>query len=666
MNWISKLFFQGLRFISLALDMVVYTLIRIFYNLFDAVSQVKILEDGLITDIADRIYAIIGVYAIFKVVFVLINMMVNPDENAKGNNSAGKVATRIVVMLALIILVPYIFQKAYELQNAIVKENVIGQIILGNTTNTSNSGTGLSDQYGDAGQNISNQIFSGFVSMHELAINPDVDEDQSDTYLNDDAKSSCAKSYNSLLKLREVVDSQTPNTQGISSIWKVIDDTFDSSSDGETFCLDYKFFISTIAGGLAAYMFIIYCLDIGLRVVKLAFYQLIAPIPIASYVDGKKDGPFQRWYKSCLTEYADLFLRLVIIYTVILLINKVDQILDFSMLSGATGLFAKVVVILGMLMFANQAPQLIMDMFGVKGGNGRFSLNAKEKLSKMPKPAVMAASALGGAAVGAGAMVAGGAGGAVKSLFNKPKSGQTKGDAIKDGLKDTWNKTKIRGKATGAEALARLQSKNYSDKGGYNRSVLASDLRRQAFTGNVNATHGIGGRLASAQSDIMSSLSFQTGKNKSQALRMTGKIAAQLGNYAATLNAQKLELEEQARRGNTSAVQQLSIATDFDAKYAFESFLKSDDPSTGKSIDPSTGRAMVIDPEFQNIPKPNSDEWEALANNYMKFENMTTYKDRNGNIHNLTHAEKESLRNYAEKALGDLKKQVDTLTKNKG
>ncbi len=681
MSFWGKLVQQILRYISLMLDMLVYTLIRVFYNLFNAITQVRVAEDGLLTDISNRIYTIIGVYAIFKVVFVLISMMVNPEESAKGNNSAGKVVTRVIVMLALIILVPYVFERAYALQNAIVKENVVGQLILGNSVVKGDDGGALTSTYedditgpvtyGDVGQNISNQLFSGFVSMNELAVNPGVEEPSPDndvdpsTYLTSESQNACTKSYTSLRELREAVSLKTPSTQGIASIWNVIDDTFDSSeTGGEEFCLDYKYFISVIAGGFAAYIFIIYCLDIGLRVIKLAFYQLIAPIPIASYVDGKKDGPFQNWAKSCLTEYADLFLRLVIIYTMILLITKIGQgqLLDFSSpaLKGSTGMFARVFVILGMLMFAKQAPQLLLDMFGVKG-SGRFSMRASDKLANAPKPVAMGLSAAGGAVAGFGVTAAAGVGGAVGGLVKGALSNdptKSKSAAIKDNMQKTWDKTKVRGKAAGAETLSRLQGKNYSDKGAYNRSVLASDLRRQAFTGNVNATHGIGGRLASVQSDLMSSLSFQTTKSKSQALKMTGKIAAQLGNVSATLNANRLRYEELARRGDAAAVKELSVATGFNAKEIFENFLSSKDPSIGKN--------MIIDPNYQDIPKPNSDEWIEFSDNYMAFEKLNTYKDKSGVVHTMTHAEKEALRNYAEKSLGDLKKQVDTLTKNKG
>ena len=255
--------------------MLVYTLIRVFYNLFNAITQVRVAEDGLLTDISNRIYTIIGVYAIFKVVFVLISMMVNPEESAKGNNSAGKVVTRVIVMLALIILVPYVFERAYALQNAIVKENVVGQLILGNSVVKGDDGGALTSTYedditgpvtyGDVGQNISNQLFSGFVSMNELAVNPGVEEPSPDndvdpsTYLTSESQNACTKSYTSLRELREAVSLKTPSTQGIASIWNVIDDTFDSSeTGGEEFCLDYKYFISVIAGGFAAYIFIIY------------------------------------------------------------------------------------------------------------------------------------------------------------------------------------------------------------------------------------------------------------------------------------------------------------------------------------------------------------------------------------------------------------------------
>ena len=415
MAWYERLFQTLFRLLFMLLDLIVYTCVRIFYNLFDAISQIRLFtsengESTLITEVADRLYVLIGVYALFKVTFVLINMMVNPSDGSKGEKSVGKLATRIFVMLALTILVPFIFEKAYELQDAVLSENVIGQIIMPD----------IYDDIGedeDIGQNIANQIFSSFVTIDSDAMeNPDqnitdiADIDPS-TMLNADAKDACNDSLTALIELYSVSDTGAVDTNtGVSTIFPVITKVYENSETGkDEFCIHYTFLISTVAGGFAAFIFAVYCLDIGLRVAKLAFYELIAPIPIVSYIDGKKDGPFYKWAKSAVMAFADIFIRLMIInFVLLLIIDGVPELMNIPEIQGhdlATQFFAKAAVILGLLMFAKQAPDLIKDMFGIKGdGSGSYGLNPMKKISPVATKAGKAA--LVGGAVGTAALVA--------------------------------------------------------------------------------------------------------------------------------------------------------------------------------------------------------------------------------------------------------------------
>ena len=64
------------------------------------------------------------------------------------------------------------------------------------------------------------------------------------------------------------------------------------------------------------YSIIMMSIQMGVRIFKLLVLQIIAPIPILSYVDPKsgKDGLFKKWYEMCFKTYLSLFMRLLALY----------------------------------------------------------------------------------------------------------------------------------------------------------------------------------------------------------------------------------------------------------------------------------------------------------------------------------------------------------------
>lgn len=99
---------------------------------------------------------------------------------------------------------------------------------------------------------------------------------------------------------------------------------------------------------------------------------------------------FKKWYTACFKTYADVFIRLAAIYFAIYLINLLISnpnafVIGFCD-SGDTncvpktlGLSEQLFVILGILMFAKQFPDLIKDLLGIDL-KGNFTLNPIKKI----------------------------------------------------------------------------------------------------------------------------------------------------------------------------------------------------------------------------------------------------------------------------------------------
>lgn len=168
--------------------------------------------------------------------------------------------------------------------------------------------------------------------------------------------------------------------------------------------ITYHYILSSVVGIVAAYILAIYCIDLGLRTVKLAFYQILAPIPILMRVIPKQDKIFSNWLKATLSTYAEVFIRMIILYFGVFLISNLPSIMSNIFSDGSTPytnniliyLLVRAILIIGVLIFVRQMPKILEDITGIKSGN--FSLNIKDHL----KEAAWAPAAVGGLVAGKG------------------------------------------------------------------------------------------------------------------------------------------------------------------------------------------------------------------------------------------------------------------------
>ncbi len=249
----------------------------------------------------------------------------------------------------------------------------------------------------------------------------------------------------------------------------------------------YSAIVSLIAGGFLCYVFISYCLDMGLRAVKLAFAQLIAPVPVFARIIPQKSDMFGRWIKFTTSAFFEVFLRLFIIFLGIFLINNLpentqlweDTIFGLAVptlsletpliaqIAASFGIisFARAFVIIGILMFVKQAPNIIQESLGIHANIGGLSI--KNKLNGML--GMQTLNKVGGAALGA---VTGGIG---AGFMAKKNGGQFLRSALiggRQGFKAGGNQFRAQGQRAYREVTG--------DR--YNGSFIR---RGRSFTGNL-------------------------------------------------------------------------------------------------------------------------------------------------------------------------------------
>lgn len=441
-NWVSNAFYG----ILLTIDYVIYLAINICYQLFEVVSKVEVFSTENVGVISRRIYTIIGIVMLFVFAYNIILAIVDPDSLSKGEKSVKNIVQNTIISIVLVTLFPLICEYMQIFQNHIIENNTIGNLIMGSTASDS----------GENGQtkgalNVSVTIFTAFYHP--------IDENKEPVTLTE-CESSSVKLCS---RYKEMADNAK---NGIGGLWNFMhdEDLKDGIYDDD---MEYLFPLSTIAGVVAAYLFLSFSLDLGVRAAKLGALKLIAPIPIFLRITKPKGGQFDKWFSEFTKTYLQVFERIVIINFAMLLISFVS---DINIFASGGGLFinviATVVVILGILKFAKDAPKLLEEIFSVKIPQ----MSIKKKLNEN-EYALRGASVLGAAGTTAVGNVIKGigagksAGQVIKTGFGGLIGGGRQGWVQSRGLNDI---TKVKDTIVGARSTA---DEHRDDREAHNRQL---------------------------------------------------------------------------------------------------------------------------------------------------------------------------------------------------
>ena len=353
-------FAENVRNMFLGLATMVYKLLAGMAQLFFDISTVQILDNPTVSAIYQRVGLILGLFMLFKLTFSFIQMVVDPDQITDKEKGIGGIIKKVMVVVLLLGMTPTIFKWGFELQEAIIKDNTIGNVILG--TKASNTG--------EMGKSFAINLFASFADDETRA---------------------------------EFENGMLSGELSYGDIKDYMEDTTITGIGIGFFCL--------AVGVVALWMFLTYTIATGARIVQLMFLELIAPIPIISYISSKKENGFTNWVKQCITTYMDLFIRMAILYLSILMIQLImadgkDTMINQTVGTGSSGHLIYLILILGVLIFMKKAPQLIEELFpGLKSkASLGFGITGKDGAVGMAKGAL---GFLGGAAVGGTARAVG-------------------------------------------------------------------------------------------------------------------------------------------------------------------------------------------------------------------------------------------------------------------
>lgn len=406
---------DGFRSIMAGLDRVVYNLLSVIYEIFFNVATANIISGQTVKTFYSRVQLILGVVIMFKVAISLFNGIMNPDSLNDGKNGFSSIIKRVVMVLIMFVLmVPLnipnagnsddytsnsqsswnarmnengiLFGTLYEVQSRLLSQNIVSKLILGTDYSASNDEdddpNSISNfandtlhlnvnenEYEKAARQLSSIVLRCFVTINLESEYGDPAEDD-DRMCKEDSEPKL-ENYDKSYAVYE--DDDSTASEILAEINQKCD--IQTGYGGERYAYNYLFGFSTIVGILFVIIIVSFTVDAAIRVFKLAILRLIAPIPIISYIDPKTESTFQNWVKILGKTFADLFVRLAIINFVIFFIREFGtNSLGVTVAgNGLVGVFSKIFIYLGLLMFAKEAPKFIADSLGIKD-TGKFKL----------------------------------------------------------------------------------------------------------------------------------------------------------------------------------------------------------------------------------------------------------------------------------------------------
>lgn len=403
-----RIFSDAIRIIFGVIDLTIYSLIEwVTQGIFD-LAFLRV-DAGLVETVRTRLYVILGVFMLFKLSISFMGYIVNPEQMTDKDKSKniGGMITRTIVMLMFLILLPTLFTVVYRAQAVFLP--VLPRVLLNSSENSGQiadtSQEGISQQSAANAQNMAVILLRAFY-------HPQYDAE---------------KNYESVEGVKEIqslkdFDTSVLDTHNFGVLAK------------PNYKYEYKIPFATIVGMITLYILVTITIDVGVRIFKMLVLEMLAPIPVMSYIDPKssKDGAFANWVKQLTSTFFDLFIKLGLVYLILFFVQELSTDNLFVNYGGAEGAginpvrkaYLYVFLILGLLKFAKDAPEFIRSIFGIKGKGG-------EGLSKFAGGALGALT--GGAAGAVGGLMTGGLSGAATGLLTGGAAGGAAGAQGKKG-----------------------------------------------------------------------------------------------------------------------------------------------------------------------------------------------------------------------------------------
>lgn len=406
------------------------------------------MDSEYINSISERIFNILIIFMLFKISFSVLNYLVNPDLSTDKDKGFQGIIKRVIISIILLISINPIFSLLKDVQNAIISDDIITSIFADSSDskyikigNINLVGIRMNENCPDnkkvytvsSGDRLSLLLFRSFLQPYnESDIKTESDGKEAWNAVFDETEKNDMSHYcgydisnlsgddgsNSL-----VLDSSSKSTEdniksaipGPNSAEGFLikyyynlsipeahsDYAFNGTGTGDDYFFDFNYIFALICGFVALLISISFCFDVVIRSLNLIVLQILAPIPIISYVSpqGKSSEILGNWLKKVLSVWASLFIKIITLTLAITLITEVCENISENIKSSNASTMMQIFIILGILMFAKKLPSLLEELIPGLKLSGGFELNPLKRISKdaLYGNAVLGAGATAGA-----------------------------------------------------------------------------------------------------------------------------------------------------------------------------------------------------------------------------------------------------------------------------
>lgn len=656
-----------IRSIFSALDSAIYSLISLFYNTLMDLANSTFINTSDVSAVSIRIYSLLGIFMLFKVSFSMINFIINPDAISDKDKGGAKLIKNVIITLFLVIMVPFGFDFLRDAQSAILNDQIIPKMILGTESEADFSNASL-ELYIDSGAcnevgSAKTEDIGDYISL--LAFRPFFQIERKPGVGIVEDYDRIKQSYCSGTKTYSMDENLgIERTATVSSLLEsnVYNSPTGRITTNHLYTVNYKWFLSTAVGVVVALLFLSFCFDTAVRMIKLAFLELIAPIPIISYIDPKsgKDGMFKKWYKEVVKTWASLFIRLAAVFFAIFIISLLaDNGVTINDANGDTrtaNMWIDLFILIGALMFAKQLPKLIEDALGIKM-SGSLNLNPFKNIKDNALGGKTLEKALG-ATTGA---VGGGIAGAM--------AGRQVGSGLRGSLVGAFGGLRG-GYKTPSGAFAKNMDQMYKNLTGNDMNKMSVDRLIMGGQKGKEKVDEIKAHLKSANAqlreqqsnlNVASSISSDSGtKLRARGINLTNES---LSSTLAKLKDNELSLENNYKSSKSTYDSEM-------AKYNSAKEIVERQKSRPKILD-QFGKEF-ISPEFTQAKNlvdkfeyNNSEYKTKIESDYMKANKENNEnKEMISNISSYTKSKEEEIE--YRKAINEIEKDIKTMSDEKG
>ena len=447
---------EGLfRKIAIYLCKPIYCLIVYMYKISYNIATTRFLQSEIVQEISANIYTLVSVVMLFAFSVTILSAIVNPDLLSDGKKGVKAVFKRAIIALMLIVVIPFAFDELYKIQETIMKNSLIEKIVVGIEYNCNSSDKSKCEAGGNGGQVIAGTLMSAVLYP---------DDEMADADGNVNVSVSVSEYYSKMIAedLPKYIGAVAKNINATA-----INPENANISNDEAYAFKFNGLIAIVVGLVTVYILVIFAIDVAVRVFKMAFMELTAPISIVSYV-AAGDKILSSWFKELGKTYAELFVRVAAIAFYLFLVSNLSSFMEQFKNSDWT-LVLKAFLMVGMLIFAKQVPDMIGKIFGVEiksqggiagrlgnmAGVGKVAQNAWKGLTNVAKATPLLAGAGIGALAGKGVDLLGRAGG----KFAKTGLGQKiNGNAVVQKIKSAAGNASSKVSGFGSKAMTGVKN----------------------------------------------------------------------------------------------------------------------------------------------------------------------------------------------------------------